>query len=262
MKLEVKSLNFGYDATRKIIKDVSFSCSGSQILCILGTNGTGKSTLLKCITGEEKAGGRIQIDDRDLSEFSSRELAQKFAYIPQMTVPTFPFRVLDVVLMGRTAHLKYFSSPDQEDEAIAMENLEFLKIAHLKDKAYTDISGGERQLVMIAAALTQQPELMILDEPTAHLDFGNAHRFLELMIRLQERGMGILMTTHFPDHALFLHGDTLVLKDGLVRHSGPAEEIITEENMTDLYGLDVHLTDVGNRTVCIPGDLGDIEEPV
>ena len=255
MELIVESLRFGYDENRTVLNDISFTCSGAQVLCILGSNGTGKSTLLKCITGEERCEGSILIDGRPLSDYNARELAKKIAYIPQMTVPTFPFRVLDVVLMGRTAHLKYFSSPDQDDEALAMDNLRFLGIDHLSEKAYTDISGGERQLVMIAAALTQQPELMILDEPTAHLDFGNAHRFLELVFRLKERGMGVLMTTHFPDHALFLEGSTIVLRDGYVWRQGMADEVITEENMTGLYGLEVHKQQIGDRTVCIPGTL-------
>ena len=188
MKLEIKSLSFGYDNSRKILKDISFRCSGSQIMCILGTNGTGKSTLLKCITGEERAEGTVLIDGKSLSSYNSGNLAKKIAYIPQMTVPTFPFKVLDVVLMGRTVHMGYFSVPNRNDENLAVENLEFLGIAHLKGKSFTGISGGERQLVMIAAAMTQEPELMILDEPTAHLDFGNAHRFLELMFRLKDKG--------------------------------------------------------------------------
>ncbi len=255
MELKVESLQFGYDGAGKVLKDISFTCTGAQVLCILGSNGTGKSTLLKCLTGEERGEGQILIDGRRLQDYHARELAKKIAYIPQMTVPTFPFRVLDVVLMGRTAHMKYFSSPDQDDEKKALENLKFLGIDHLSQKAYTDISGGERQLVMIAAALTQQPEFMILDEPTAHLDFGNAHRFLELVFRLRERGMGILMTTHFPDHALFLKGQTIVLRDGCVWRQGMADEVITEENMSVLYGLEVHKKQIGSRMVCIPGEL-------
>ena len=255
MELKVESLRFGYDDSRTVLKDISFSFSGSQVLCILGSNGTGKSTLLKCITGEERCEGRVSIDGKSLREYSARALAKKIAYIPQMTVPTFPFRVMDVVLMGRTSHMRYFSSPDEEDEMLAMENLRFLGIDHLREKACTDISGGERQLVMIAAALTQQPELMILDEPTAHLDFGNAHRFLELVFRLQERGMGVMMTTHFPDHALFLEGRTIVLRDGCVWRQGIADEVITEDNMRELYGLDVHKEQIGDRAICIPGEL-------
>ncbi|MGP1442191.1 MAG: ABC transporter ATP-binding protein [Anaerovoracaceae bacterium] len=255
MKLEIKSLSFGYDNSRKILKDISFSCSGSQIMCILGTNGTGKSTLLKCITGEERAEGTVLIDGKSLSSYNSGNLAKKIAYIPQMTVPTFPFKVLDVVLMGRTVHMGYFSVPNRNDESLAVENLEFLGIAHLKEKSFTGISGGERQLVMIAAAMTQEPELMILDEPTAHLDFGNAHRFLELMFRLKDKGVGVLMTTHFPDHALFLKCHTIMLKNGYIVNEGMATDVITDETMTQLYGLEVHRKQIGERNICIPGVL-------
>ena len=253
MRLEVRDLSFSYDTSRHIFEAVSFQCEGSQILCILGENGAGKSTLLNCILGEEQAEGEILINQKPLSAYSARELAKKIAYIPQTHVPIFPFRVMDVIMMGRTAWMGYFSAPSQEEEAMALENLEFLNISHLKEKPYTAISGGERQLVMIAAALTQEPELLVLDEPTAHLDFGNQHRFLELVLRLQERGMGIIMSTHSPDHALMLKGTTLILKSGRLWHSGLAENVITEATMSELYRLEVRLKDVGDRTVCVPG---------
>ena len=169
--------------------------------------------------------------------------------------PSFPFQVLDVVLMGRTSHVGYFYSPGKTDEEIAFEHLRFLHIDHLWNKPYTDISGGERQLVLIAAALSQEPELLILDEPTAHLDFGNQHRFLELILALKEKGTGILMTTHSPDHALFLDGKTLILKDGSLWKSGNADSIITPETMSELYKLDVHISQYHNRKICIPGQI-------
>ena len=108
---------------------------------------------------------------------------------------------------------------------------------------------------MIAAAMTQEPELMILDEPTAHLDFGNAHRFLELMFRLKDKGVGVLMTTHFPDHALFLKCHTIMLKNGYIVNEGMATDVITDETMTQLYGLEVHRKKIGERNICIPGVL-------
>lgn len=259
MKLELKDLSFGYDVSRMILRDVSFTLDGGGVFCILGQNGTGKSTLLKCIVGEEKASGQVLVDGRDYARYSQRELAKKIAYLPQNHVPTFPFRVLDVVLMGRSAHMRYFASPGEAEERIAMDNLEFLGIAHLREQPYTNISGGERQLVMIAAALTQQPEFLILDEPTAHLDFGNTHRFLDLLLRLNESGIGILMTTHFPDQALYLGAKTLVLRGGSLWKFGPASEVVDEEGMSELYGLPVHIGQVGDRRVCIAGEIkGDI----
>ena len=128
-------------------------------------------------------------------------------------------------------------------------------IAHLAEQPYTNISGGERQLVLLAAALTQQPEFLIIDEPTAHLDFGNAHRFLHLVQRPHAQGIGILMTTHFPDHALYLAAETLVLKDKTLWKHGAAAEVIDEAGMTALYGLPVHIGQIGTRTVCVGGDI-------
>ena len=255
MRLEVQNLKFGYDPTRIIIHDVSFTLEGNGIFCILGQNGTGKSTLLKCIVGEEKAEGAVVVDGKDYSAYSERELARKIAYLPQTHVPTFPFRVIDVVMMGRSAHMGYFDSPGKEEEEIAMYNLEFLGIEHLREKAYTNISGGERQLVMIASALTQEPEFLIMDEPTAHLDFGNSHRFLDLVKKLQKNGIGILMTTHFPDHSLYLDAQTIILKDGTLWKIGRACDVVDEEGMTELYKLPVHIGEMGSRRICVAGDI-------
>ena len=128
-------------------------------------------------------------------------------------------------------------------------------ITHLAEQPYTNISGGERQLVLLAAALTQSPAFLILDEPTAHLDFGNAHRFLGLVLRLHAQGIAILMTTHFPDHALYLAAETLVLKDKTLWKNGAAAEVIDEAGMSALYGLPVHIGQIGTRTVCVGGDI-------
>lgn len=255
MELKVNSISFGYSEDKKVIKDISFNFSDSEVLCILGANGTGKSTLLKCIIGEEKANGEILIDNKNISNYNTRQLAQKFAYIPQNIESIFSFRVIDVVLMGRTAYIDYFGVPDNSDISFAMEKMNFLGISYLKEKLFNEISGGERQLVMIAAAMTQDPELMIFDEPTAHLDFGNSYKFLDLIKKLQKKGIGVIMTTHFPEHALFLKSDTLILKDGLVMGEGKADEIITEKNMTELYGIEVNIREIENRTVCILGKM-------
>ena len=256
MRLDVEQLGFSYDARRIILEDVNFSLAGTGIYCILGKNGTGKSSLLKCIVGEHGGTGRVLLGGRERGAYSQRELARKIAYIPQNHTPTFPFRVLDVVMMGRTAHMRYFGSPGEREAEIALHHLRFLGIAHLSEQPYTNISGGERQLVLLAAALTQQPELLILDEPTAHLDFGNAHRFLDLVLRLHAQGIGILMTTHFPDHALYLAAETLVLKERTLWKHGAAAEVIDEAGMSALYGLPVHIAQIGTRTVCVGGEIG------
>lgn len=255
MRLEAKNLSFGYDDSRKILADISFTLEGANIFAILGRNGMGKSTLLSCLIDEYDYQGTVRVDGKNIHDYSQRELARKIAYIPQSHQPTFPFRVLDIVMMGRSAHMRYFGTPDQEAIDIAMKYLTFLGIEKLAEKPYTNISGGERQLVLLAAALTQEPDFLILDEPTAHLDFGNAQRFLDLILRLREEGLGILMTTHFPDHALYLKATTLLLQDKQIRKVGPAEEVITESAMSSLYGLPVHLGQIGSRSVCVAGDI-------
>ncbi|MDL2060021.1 ABC transporter ATP-binding protein [Mesosutterella sp. AGMB02718] len=259
MKISVENLHFSYPgSSREILKGLSLQCETPGECCVLGVNGAGKSTLLKCMAGQEKPGsGRVLIDGRPIREFSVAEFARRVAYIPQSHNPTFPFSVLDVAVMGRAAYLPRFATPGPRDFEIAREKLEFLKIGYLEKKLYTEISGGERQLVMLAAALTQEPKLLLLDEPTAHLDFGNQHRFLMVLQRLVNEGMGVIMTSHFPDHALYLGGMTAVLKDGVFAFCGPSSEAITTERLTSLYGLPVTVVGIpgSSRRTCVPGEL-------
>ncbi|WP_349944205.1 ABC transporter ATP-binding protein [Lacrimispora sp. BS-2] len=258
MKLEIQNLTFSYDGEKNVFEDVSLSYQSPEIFCLLGANGTGKSTLLKNIIGEYKPKeGRILIDGKLLKNYSARKLAQKIAYIPQTHVPAFPFSVMDVVLMGRTSRIGYFSTPGKAEEGSAMKRLEFLNIGHLRDKPYTDISGGERQLVLIAAALNQEPEVLILDEPTSHLDFGNQYRFIHLIGKLQKEGMGVIMTTHFPDHALELKGKTSIMKDRGIVKTGPAADVVTSRNMKELYQIEVNVKTFGKRSICIPGRIDE-----
>ena len=257
MELIVENLTFAY-SNRNILEHCSLSYATPDVMCILGHNGTGKSTLLQCLIGAFKPQeGSVRIDGRSVEDYTPRELAAKIAYIPQTSVPTFSFPCIDVVTMGRTAHMGYLANPGAEEVEKAYEALEYLNITYLADQPYTDISGGERQLVMIASALCQDPELMILDEPTAHLDFGNQYKFIQLVERLRDRGMGVLMTTHFPDHALALDGTTAILSHGSVQAIGAARDIITDESMSALYNIPVAVCDVGDRRICIAGGLHD-----
>ena len=211
----------------------------------------GKSTLLRCIVGELRGSlGEILIDGVPVKNYGARALATKIAYLPQTHVPFFPFSVLDVVVMGRISRMGYLANPGAEEERTAMEKLAFLNVAHLYDKPYTDISGGERQLVLLAAALVQEPEVLVLDEPTAHLDFGNQFRFLRLVRSLRDQGIGIIMTTHFPDHALDVGGTTAVLQKGRLAAWGPSDDVIDGELLSTVYGLDVEVGRLGGRKFC------------
>ena len=255
MRLQIEDISFGY-GERLVLDHCSLEDDSPETLCILGANGTGKSTLLGCVIGEyQLSAGCIKVDGRPVGSIPARSFARKVAFIPQSHAPSFAFPCIDVVAMGRTAHMGYFANPRAEDIRIAEEKLEHLGIERLRDKPYTDISGGERQLVMIASALAQAPETIVFDEPTAHLDFGNAFKFIQLVEKLRQEGVGVIMTTHFPDHALMLHGTTAVLANGRIEALGCAYDIVTDERMSALYGIETHVREVENRSICIPGSL-------
>lgn len=252
-KMEMNGCSFSYDNKENIFEDISFSVSRGDIFCILGANGTGKTTLIKCLTGLMKPNhGEIFINGKDMNSFSHSDLAKKIGYIPQIHNSTFPFTVLDVVLMGRSPHLDLFESPSKKDYKIAKKSLKSLNISHMKDKPYTEISGGEQQLVFIARVLTQEPSILILDEPTSHLDFGNQIRTLDIIKKLAGNGLSVIMSSHFPDHA-FISANKVALMDGKrFIDIGHPETVITEANMRKIYGIDVKVLDIGKRMACIP----------
>lgn len=246
MRLEVNNLSFSYDQ-RCIFSDVSFSVDSGEILSLLGPNGTGKTTLFKAVLGLHKVdNGDILLNGTSIRDWSRRKIAQFIGYVPQHHIPPFPFKVLEVILMGRTAHLKSFASPTSADIEIALEAMEILNISYLKDKIYTEISGGERQLVLIARALAQEPELLIMDEPTSNLDFGNQIKVLQHIKHLAESGLAIIMSTHYPDHALQYASKVALMKDKNVDRIGEPGLIITEDNLKDIYGVGIKIV---NATV-------------
>ncbi|MDD4510918.1 MAG: ABC transporter ATP-binding protein [Oscillospiraceae bacterium] len=256
MKLEVCSAVCGYK-NKTVVDGISFSISSSEVLCLLGPNGVGKTTLFKTILGFLKLqGGSIQADGEDIAHWSRKKYAQVIGYVPQSHTPPFPFTVIDVVTMGRTAHLGAFATPSKGDKQIALDALEALGITFLKDRIYTEISGGERQLVLIARALAQQPEILIMDEPTSNLDFGNQMLVLAQIKRLSETGIGVLMTSHFPDHAFLCSSRVALLRHGGFEIGTP-EEIVTEKNLQEVYGVNVRITntpttDGGVVKSCVP----------
>ena len=257
MELEIRNLSCGY-GQRTVIDSISLSINAGEVIGLLGANGCGKTTFIKTILVLLPAqGGEVLLDGKNIKNWSSAQIARVIGYIPQMHTPPFPFQVLDVVLMGRTAHIKPFSSPSKKDVKIAERSLEMLNISYLQDRVYTEISGGERQLVLIARALAQEPSILIMDEPTASLDFGNQIKVLSHVKELAGLNIAVLMSCHFPEHAFIYTNRAVLLNEGRILHSGTPDETITSERLKILYGVDVDIVTVRNRMnqemqVCIP----------
>lgn len=250
---DVKNISFSYDDV-EIFSKISFSVEKGDVLCILGPNGTGKTTLIKCLNGlHDINDGEILINGENIKKLSFKEISRHIGYIPQSHVPSFPFKVLDVVVMGRAPYLNLTDSPKKEDIEIAINSLKILGIENLKDKEYTNLSGGERQLVFLARILCQQPDILILDEPTSHLDFGNQIKFLEIVDNLAKEGLSIIMTSHFPDHAFLSSNKVAIMKEKKFIDFGSPDDVVTEENLKEAYSIDVKLIELDNeRKVCVP----------
>lgn len=237
---------------RTILRNVTFSLGEGEVLCVLGPNGVGKTTLLRCVTGLEPLhAGTVRLDGHDLADLPRRVVGQRVGLVPQGDAPAFSFSVREMVEMGRAPHLGWMAAPGAADRAIAAAALERLGIGHLAARAYPELSGGERQMVLIARALAQQPRLLMLDEPTAHLDFANQARVLDLVQHLAGQGLGILMTTHDPSHAFRIGSTALLLQNDLSASFGPTRTVLTEANLTAAFGRRVSLATLDGQTVCL-----------
>ncbi|WP_027184658.1 ABC transporter ATP-binding protein [Desulfovibrio inopinatus] len=253
--MEAQNIGFGYDGSQDRVFDrLSFAIHPGDVFCILGPNGTGKSTLLKCLAGiEPVSSGHVVLQNRNIATLSRAETARIIAYVPQSHQSLFAFTVFDVVVMGRAPHIGVLSSPSQKDYEIADKAITAMGITHLRDKQYTNISGGERQLVLFARILAQEPKVLLLDEPTSHLDFGNQVQVLALVKQLAERGIAVIMTTHFPDHAFLVGHETAIMASGRFMVQGPPHEVVTASRLSDVYAAEVRLVDIeGYGRICVP----------
>ena len=261
MRLAVEALGFGYPG-HAVGRDVTLALEPGEVVCLLGPNGGGKTTLFKTMIGLLKPqAGRVSIDGEDIAQWSPRRLAQAIGYVPQAHAGYFPFTVADVVLMGRTAHVGLFAAPSAHDRDVAGRSLDALGLAGFAGQVYTRISGGERQMVLIARALAQEPALMVMDEPTASLDFGNQLRVLDQVTALARQGMTVVLSTHDPDHAFHVADRVAMLHGGGLLALGPPAEVITPARLRQVYGVEIEVLTIDRpgrppRRVCVPAASG------
>ena len=253
MRLAVEGLAFGFPG-RTVGQDVSFALAPGEILCVLGPNGGGKTTLFRTVLGLlAPHAGAIRLGEDRLENLPRGEVARRVGYVPQGHAGYFAFTVREFVLMGRTAHLGALAAPSRADRAIAERVLETLEIGHLAERPVTQISGGERQLALVGRALAQEPRLLVMDEPTASLDFGNQVRVLQTISRLAAKGMSILFATHAPDQAFLVARRVLLLAEGRALALGTPQEVIRADTLQRLYGVSVQVLPLpGGGHTCLP----------
>ncbi len=242
--LQVENLTFSYQRGKKILKGISFSVEKGEIFCLFGPNGCGKTTMLDCILGLNKPdGGRVVIEGEDLASLSPSEKAKKIAYVSQKSDRTFPYTVLEIVLMGRTAYAGMFSSPGREDVEIAENALRSVGMLKFKDRIFTKLSGGEAQLIKIARAIAQDTPLIVFDEPTSHLDFRHELNVIKYISKItQEKGISVVMATHFPNHAYFfeslgLSTQMALMENGVFEVVGLPSEVLNQSNMARIFKI-------------------------
>ncbi len=238
LNIEVHGLKLTYGA-QPVLEDTTFTVERGDSVALLGANGAGKSTLLRCISRILKpTAGHILLDDQEIARLDSKEAARMMAVVPQETAADFDFSVEDIVMMGRFPYLKRFQKEDQNDREIVRRSMEMTGVTHLADRSIATLSGGEKQRVIMARAVCQQPQALLLDEPTANLDIGYQSMLLELAARLnREQKVTVIAAIHDINLAVHHFNRFILLAGGRVMAAGRAEEVITPENIQKSYGV-------------------------
>lgn len=256
MSLQTDDLYFSY-GNHEVLRGISFFADPGEFLSILGPNGVGKSTLFRCILGLlTPTKGRTLIDGRETTEMNPSELAKRIAYIPQSHSPVFNYSVRDMILMGTTSQIGRFSSPGQEQLRQAEKAMKRLGIQKLANSGYQSISGGERQMVLIARALAQEAHILIMDEPSASLDLGNRIRVMQTMKALAREGYTVIQSTHDPDQAYFYSDRIIALHKGMILASGDPGNVLCNTVISELYGTEVEVYSLREDRirVCLPAE--------
>ena len=257
MTLAAQGLRYGF-RDRAVGSDVDLAIAAGEVVCLLGPNGSGKTTLIRTLLGFlAPLDGRITLDERALAEWPARERATRLAYVPQAAESYFDFSLLEMVEMGRTAHRGVFAQPGARDREQSHAALERLGLAALAERPIHRVSGGERQLTLIARALATEATHLLMDEPAANLDYGNQALILEEIARLRGAGAAVLFSTHHPDHALRIADRVVMIRDGGVMAAGATAQVVNSENLSALYGRPVEVAVVTShdgvaRRVCVP----------
>ncbi len=257
--LEIKSISYHYpQCKRLILEQCSLTINQGDLVSILGPNGAGKSTLLNCACGLlSPQTGEVLVNGTNIQRMQQREIAKAVGYVQQNQRASFPHTVFDYVLMGRASSVGLFHRPNDEDKSIAEEAIKRMELQHLRNAAITEISGGERQQVAIARVIAQKPQVVLLDEPTAHLDYGNQIHALRTIGMLRNQGFTVVMTTHNPDHCMMLGGRVAILDKHGSLEEGLVKNLLTENKLSALYNTSIRLlySETIGRVACFPEGL-------